>query len=502
MKELKSFFANRSFLFKTRFIFGMIILITVLVFLYLKTIPSGNASYSRTWPRGLATGKGFIYDFKPAERIDANVSLGLRLVAEPVYFSFYSPRGFDTAELTIKYRSHLATATPIIEVGVLRDKLSGQYELQPIENDIVDSYRFSWSRLEDAPGRLILQKEKYYDDASAFENDLKIGSLKECPGGPTACVAAYNYPLDVVFRLPDYSEISPTVINQPLRGAHQFYVYFRPGFWRLAFDFKDLNLDRGQDPITVNVYSGSDKVASQILPDNNPTSDDGRGEDKSLIVSGSAAVSGLYRVEIKVSDDIVISKLSSSSDRISFINKIWPVSGSDRLVLFTDASQIGVSTINPVSLGKISFGDAQFNLDQTYQQVFFSAAAGVNKIILNKDDLVLENSGVFAFSPASLINPGVKKIDRYFAAGDNIKYIVAAYDRPLEDNGVKTARAFLNLKAAEAEDNKYTFLISIPGLDGQIGSDNYLDIEEISLRLKGKNIFTKAMEILRGIFKR
>ncbi len=495
MKKLRSFWEKRSFLFKIRLILGLIIVILTFLFLFLKVVPFGHITYSRTWPRGLASGKGFIYDFKPAERIDASSS-ALRVVADPVYFSLYAPRAFDSAEITVKYRDKLATATPIIEVGALKDKLTGQYELQPLQNDIVDRYRFSWPRLQDSPERLVLQAEKYYDDVSEFNQDLKAGHLKGCPSSPASCVATYNYQFDSEFRLPDYISPVPTVINQPLRGTHQFYVYFKSSSWRLAFNFVDLNLDKEQDPITVNVYSKDKIIATKTMADNNQTPDNGQSEERAITLSGQE-VSGLYRVDLKVSDDIVMSKLESSSDKIAFINKIWPVSGKGSLTLFTDAPYLGVSTINPASLGEISFGGQRFSLDKTYKQFFFPAGNGSNKIVLGKDDLVLENSGVFAFSAASLIDPGAEKVDRYFSASDNIRYIMAAYERPLENNGVKTARAALNLKGAVNEKNKYTFLISVPGLDGSAGAENYLDIQEIRIKLTGKTVFEKIKEIFR-----
>lgn len=496
MKKLKSIWQKWSFLCKLRLILGLIALILVFGFLYLKIVPFGHITYSRTWPRGLASGKGFIYDFKPAERMDAASSSALRLVADPVYFSLAAPRAFNSAEISIKYRDKLATTTPIIEVGVLRDKLTGQYELKPIQNDIIDHYRFSLPRLEDSAERLILQAAKYYDNPADFEKDLRTGNLKGCPGGPVSCVAAYNYPLNFNFRLSDYGAISPTVISQPLRGAHQFYVYFPAGAWRLVFDFVDLNLDKGQDPITVNVYFGDKVIATETLADNNPTPDNGRSEAKKIILSGQKTA-GLCRVEVKVSDDIVMSKLNSSSDKISFINKIWPVSGTGSLILFTDASYINVTTVNPASLGEINFGGKKFNLDKTYKQFSFRGDSGVSKIILKKDDLVLENSGVFALAAANLINPGVKKVDRYFSLSDSIQYIIAAYERPLEDKGLKTARAILDLKNAAREKNKYTFLISIPGLDGVAGAADYLEIKEIEIKLTGKTMFEKVRELFK-----
>ncbi len=493
MKSIKSRYLAQSYQTRVRIVLGLTIILLAGLFVYLKVVPNGTITYHRSWPRGLASGKGFIYDFKPGERLDSG-SEALKIIADPVYFSLYAPRAFDRAEVTIQYRDHLSSTSPVVEVGVLRDKLTGQCDLQPLQNDTVDKYRFSWPRLDDSAGRLILQAEKYYERLTDFEKDLEAGNLKNCPGGITACLATYNYPVATNFRLPDYASIVPTVITQPFRGAHQFYVYFKPGAWRLGFNFVDLNLDAATDPITVTVFSGTEQIATETLKDEQGAVS-GQREEKSLIMSGQKAA-GLYRVEIKVSDDIVMSQLTSSSDKLSFINKVWPVSGSGKLTMFTDAPQLGVSTINPVSLGQISFGGRKFTLDKTYQPFSYRVAAGINKIIIDEDDLVLENSGVFAFSSDGLVNPNTQKVDGNFQLSDNIKYIIAGYERPLEDNGLKTAQAVLNLKAAASDDNKYTFVISIPGLNEIVGTDNYLEIEKISIRLQGKNIFQKIRELL------
>lgn len=494
MADIRSYWKKRTFSSKMRLILGVFGVILVAIFIYLKVVPFGRITYTRTWPRGLASGKGFIYDFKPGERIDTASSSALRIVAEPVYFSLYAPRAFDSAEVTVKYRDRLASSTPIIEIGILSDRLTGRYRLAPLQNDIVDRYRFSWPRLEDKQGRLILQAEKHYDSPAEFDKDLASGNLYGCPSGPISCIATYNYPLDTDFQLPDYSSVSPTVIDQPLRGALQFYFYSKSPSWRLAFKFVDLNLDAADDPIAIEVYKGKELADAKDLSDSR-SAVGGKTEEKDATLSGQGGP-GLYRVEVKASDDIVMSKLTSTSDKISFINKVWPVSGKGKLTLYTDASYVGASTVNPASLGKISFGGRDFDLDKTYKQFSFRNAEGVNKIVLKNDDIILENSGVFSFSESGLIDPAARKIDRYFSPSDRIRYIIADYERPLEDGGLKTARATLDMKGAASEDGKYTFLISIPGLDGAAGAEEYLEIEEISLKLSGKTIFKKIREII------
>lgn len=486
----KPFLTKWPFLFKLRLFLGSFLIIVVLIFLYFKVVPFGRISYEKDWSAKLRSGKGFISDFKPAERLDTTASDSLTVLADPVYFSLFTPRAFDQARVTVKYRDRLGSSTPVIELGVLKDKVSGSYELQPLQNDIVDQLRFSWPRLADDGGRLILQSSRNYSSEADFFKALQSGNLKDCPGGPLSCLAVYNYDLDLEYHLPDYVDVQPVVISQPLRGAHQFYVYFKKEPWRLSFDFVDLNLDKGQDPITVNVFRGNKLVASKSLGDNNPTPDNGRSENKNLTLSGIAETAGVYKVEIKASDDIIIAKTISSSDKLAFINHVWPVSGPGNLTLFTDVPNLQVMTLNPASLGKIDFGGQKFSVDKTDEQFVFSALGGTKALTIKKDDLVLEGNGLFSFSANSLFNPSVKKIDRFFADSGSVRYVLADYERPIESDGIKTSSAVFSLKNISRENGKYTFLISVPGLNGK-DSQGKLEITEIKIDLQGKTLWQK-----------
>ena len=507
---LKPFLTKWSFLFKFRLFLGAVLLILILIFLYLKVVPFGQITYRRDWPRGLATGKGFIYDFKPAERLatstagylsgDQATKDSLIIIAEPIYFSLFTPRAFDHAVMTITYRDHLSSTTPIIEAGVLRDKISNFYDLQPVQNNVLDKLSFSWPRLEDAAGRLILQAEKNYSSVAEFDRDLKDGNLKDCPVGEiSSCVALYNYSLPLNYHLPAGQPLSPLTINQPLRGAHQFYVYFN-GPWTLNFDLADLNLDQAADPITVNVSFNNQVIASQTLPDENQAPTGGQPENRAMALKRNSPA-GVYKVDLKVSDDIVINKIESSSNKLSFINKIWPVSGKGNLILFTDVNNLQAQTSSPASLQTINFAGRPSALSETYKQFDFSAPEGtsaagaVKEIRLAKDDVVLAGNGVFSFSPDSLFDPDFPKIDRYFSPAAGAKYIIADYQTPIIKDGLKTAQVKFNLSDAYRENGKYTFLISVPGLEVSAGADNYLEIKEIKIKLAGKTLGEKIREL-------
>lgn len=498
----KSFYQKWSFLFKLRLFFGIVLLILILTFLYLKVVPFGHVSYTRSYPEFIKSGKGFIYGFSPAERVDLRSGDYPRLTGDPVYFSVFTPRTFDTAKLTIKYRSHLSSVEPIIEAGVLADNIVWSYDLKPLQNKIVDSLKTNWSRLENG-SKVFLQRDKKYSSWSELEADLNRGKLRDCQEGINLCLATYNYNMASYYRQTNLNDSIPLVINTPLRGAHQFYIYLNNQPLHLEFDFVNLRQDKADDPILINLYSVNENnklIGSKYLADNQKelTNLKNESEIKKIIIDEKSLTNGLYKVEIRVRDDTVIKKISSSVDKLVFINKIWPVSSDTPLSLWTDSSYLQAKVYSPASRQTISFSGKSFVLDEPYKQfdLVVDSPQIAREIRLNKDDVILENNGVFAFSKNSLFNPAPKKINRFFKIDDNIKYILADYEAPLDyaEDGFKTKTVSFNTKAAYRENNKYNFMISVPGLDSNASSSDYLEIKEIRLDFEGRTLWQKLFK--------
>lgn len=500
----KSFYRKWSFLFKLRLFFGSVLLILILVFLYLKVVPFGHISYVRSYPETFKSGKGFIYGFTPAERVDLKSGALPRLIGDPVYFSVFTPRTFDTARLTIKYKSHLGAAEPIIEAGVLTDKVVWSYDLKPIQNKILDSLKRTWPRLENG-SQMLLQKDKQYANWAELEADLKKGTLKNCPEGINQCLATYNYNVNSQYREKNPSNSVPLVIDTPLRGAHQLYVYSSNQTLHLEFDFINLRQDKAADPVTVNFYSAGNNqlIDSKYLADdqknlNGPAAASGAGaasETKKIILDEKNLPRGVYKVEIKVRDDTVIKSIASSVDKLVFINKVWPVSAGMPLSLFTDASYLQAKVYSPASRQTINFAGEDFKLEEPYKQFDLKAKnpQAIQEIKLVKDDIILENNGVFAFNKNNLFNPAPYKIDRFFNLSDDLKYVLADYAPPLDyvEEGFKTQTVEFDTKHAYRENHKYSFMISVPGLDSGASSSGYLEIKEIRLDFSGRTLIQK-----------
>jgi len=493
---IKPFWLKWQFLFKFRLILGLILFIFFAVFLYLKIVPFGHISYSRDYTSAWRSGKGFIYGFTPEERVDSKNGEAPRVIGDPVYFSVFSPRTFDKAKITITYRDNLTIDMPIIEAGVLVDNIVWRYDLKPVDNKALDYLMLRWDSTEEN-GHLFLQKEKNYSSIADWEKDLASGQLKDCNDSLANCLAVYNYSPKYNYQISNYQPSLPLAINQPLRGTHQFYLYLKNEPLHLDFSFVDQNLDLKPAPVKVILSSSDGVIETETIDDANLHPGSGQAEEKNLTIDKRSLPAGVYKVEVKITDDMIIKKINSSIGRLSFINKIWPVSGKDGgLTLYTDANYLQVKALNPASLQTISFAGKNFSLSEAYRQFDFKSEDGglAKEIKISKDDLILENNGVFALSAGGIINPSLTKVDRFFSVKTPVKYIVADYDKPSEEEGVKTATVEFNLKDAYREKGKYSFMISVPGLKAEDGIEDNLEIDKINIEFEGRTLWQKIWQ--------
>ena len=486
---------DQPFLFKFRLLwFGAILLIAV-VFLYLKVVPGGQIEYRRDYDSRLRSGQGFIYNFTPAERVDEETGPWPRLVGDPVYFSLFTPRTFSEAELTIVYRDHLTERTPVIEAGVLADNLVWRYDLKPLDNKILDSLADSWNEAIDGSLHLFQQKRNF-NQVGDFLTALKTGVVPDCPSGPTSCLAVYNYNPEFAFRPRDLEQSVPKTVDVPLRGAHAMFLYANGEPFRLEGLFVDLNLDKASDPIQIILSREGKEISRAELSDDNKAGASGVSEEKKLVLDAGTLPPGLYKIDIRISDDVVIKSLRSSSDRFVFAGKLWPVSYGRPLTAYTDAAYLQAKAFGPASVQDLYFDGRKYSLVEPYKQFDFSGDSGnqVKEIKLAQDDVILENGGVFSFSRRNIFDPMLKKVDRFFRLDQAPPYILADYQAPAErEDGLKEAKASFSLVGVYREKGKYNFMISIPGLKTDDGSDDYIEIKEIRVKLRGRSLWQKLL---------
>jgi hypothetical protein len=379
-------------------------------------------------------------------------------------------------------------------LGVLADNIVWRYDVKPVQNKILDSIKKEWLGLENG-SIILLQREKQYDNWVELESDLNKGQLKNCPEGISKCLATYNYSPPVNYEENINKISAPLVIDTPLRGAHQFYVYLNAKSLSLELDFINIYPTETKKPVVVNLYSVTEDnrlISSQSIDNNLSAS---ASVVKKINIDEENLIAGLYKVEIKIKDDTIIKKISSSADKLVFINKIWPVSANLPLSLWTDANYLQAKVYSPASRQTIEFAGKKYVLDNSAEQfdLMADSPSSTQEIKLIKDDVILENNGVFAFSREGLFNPAPINIDRFFKLSEDIKYIIADYEAPLNDteDGFKVKSVEFNMKGVYRENNKVNFMISIPGLKKGATSSDYIEIKEIRLDFNGRSIWQK-----------
>lgn len=494
-------FQNLSFKLRLRLVFTIVFVVILGLFFILKIIPSGSATYSKTWPTSFFAGRGFLLDFKPGIRIDNDVDDYLQIIADPVYFSLDAPRSFDKAKVTIKYQENLSKDLAIIELGLLKQ---GNYELKPLQNKIIDKLSQSWTELIDGD-KIILQRDNNYSSSNDFWKDFNNDNLNNCSAGVLSCVAFYNYPFDSEFKLPPFSSIHGQRISQNLRGEHRLFVYLKKGSWRFNFKFKDINLDNEADPISVNVVYRGSVIDSASLEDDglealNQDFDSINLDNvvsRSLELRGQAEEDGVYIVEIKAGNDIIIEEIESPSDYLAFVNKFWPVYNNSNLNFYINSKNVSFKTFSVSSLGQIYFDGERVDLDKSYESLnvsAISAEASLKEVRLSNSGVLTELNGLIFLDKENFFNPSAKKIDRFFSGDGASSYIVANYSRPSLEDAMKVAIVEFDLQGAMTNSGRYDFVISVPGLTTASGSS--LSIKEIKIEMRGKTLWGKIKEML------
>ena len=467
-----------NWLIKLRIILWGVLLATVFWLFNQAVVPTGKINYFYNFNHP----SHFIGQLTPVERVDLPKNGQQKIINQPIYFSLHTPRRFDRAKLILRYQN--LSQSPIIEAGVLVDKTIWRYELQPLENKIIDQLALVWPTIESKNGEILLQREKKYLTVEDFLNNLPAFEQ----------LATYYYDLKVNYRLPDYQATSQKqAVDCALRGAYQFYTYLKNEKLNFIFTVIDLNQNKDSDEVDLYLSYQDQLLETKHLVDDGINSDQGQVSQPRLInLELDNLPEGVYKIELKASSDIVTKKIETFQNKLAIINKLRLAEGCGKVNLYTDSGQISAQTTNPAKLQKIKAGSKELDLAKTYQQFFLITDSGLKLVELAKDDLLLAGDSLFSFSQESFFNPTIKKIN-YLAdlTEEKINYLITKYQTPLLQDDFKIATAEFDLTKAYRENNKYSFLISIPGLKSTDQQNEAVILKQIKIELQGKSLLEK-----------
>lgn len=465
---------------KFRIFLWLSLVFVVSIFLYLGIVPFGKIKYHLR----IGENNSFISNYSPIERLDGD---GKRVIGDPVYFTLHTPRTFDKAKVIYRYkvaRNDIVDSDVLnIESGVLVDKIIWRYNLIPVKNTLIDQLSKEWDVISEN-NILLLQRNKNYDLISEFLDNLP--NIDK--------IAIYNYKLKTDYLLDDYQNLeSEYKLEYDLRGPYQFYTYIKDEDLSFLFEFQDLNQNKDIDKIDLHLYYDDKLIISKSLDDDGLTEDTGKlSEIRDLKLNVPNLPEGVYKIELRCGDDIVTRRIITEQKKLSFIANVRLMkSGNENLTMYTDSNLLHFKTVNPDSLQNIVINNNPINVSETYRQFDYIVQNGttsVAKLEFEEDGVIIAGNGVFSFNEQAIINPSLKKVDNNLRI-ENTDYIIADYIIPKVEKGWNISEIEIDLKSAYREENKYNFIISIPGL--KIDDGKGVEFSDVWIELEGRTIFDK-----------
>jgi len=455
-----------------RIFLWLILAIILGFFIYFKIAPSGAISYLYNFSRP----SYFIGKLTPAERVKINKT-DAEIKGDPVYFSLTTPRRFEQAKVTVKFKN--TTDFPIMEIGLLNNKDSWSYDLKPLQNKIIDQLSLAWPVAPGENGVRLIEREKKYNTVEQF-----LGNLP-----PRNEIALYNYNLKNKFLLNDYEPgLKDNLIDYKFRGSYQFYTYLKQEELNYVFNFVDLNINSANDPVEIKVYSDGGQIYSADVAD-----EKSGGSERQAVIKIADLPEGIYRFSVIANDDIITKSMASKQSRFVLINKVWLAEGNKaKLTLFTNSRLVNAQTVNPASLGKIKIGDAVLDLKETYKQLSVKTLNRPAKVELPYDDIIISGDGVFSLTENGLFDPRLRNVDGNLDInGEKINYVLTSYQTPVNLDDWQTAALEFDLTKAYQENGKYQFLISVPFFKAEDLNKGKIIIKEIRVDLLGANLEQK-----------
>lgn len=412
------------------------------------------------------------------------------LIGDPVFFFVHPQRAFERATFEIWFQNE---DVPIVEFGGLARKQPEVYDLQPMQNLLID--QSTWFRL-DENGTVLLQRNKQFDSIDAF--------LKNLPSPED--IAVYQTDILPPFRLPAYraSTLERTV-NISLRGRHAFKTYIKDELLSMRFEYMDMNRDEGADPVVVTVFDEQGRpVGSSRLDDDGDVSKLGRSSSlRSINLSLSGLEEGVYKVDFDVSRDIFIRNLKTTQSKLVAMNGIYLADEvgyrepANAVTLYTSAKRMQMQTRHSDGVQTLQIAGKAFQIEEPYRlYTYTSESPGLIDVDVVKGDIELFVDQPIAFSADMFFNPEPNRLQFYTNLDtQGIDYVIATYQSPEKRGDWYVAKMDVDLSRLHFETDEpdlrffrngnWKFVLSLPGSDKR---ESLFRVKNIDIRFEGKEV--------------
>jgi hypothetical protein len=382
-----------------------------------------------------------------------------------------------TFELDVPYE-HIDSAEVTIEYGGDPDELlfgmaagNEPYSYKPVNNRSLN--QLAWDRVEE-DRQTLFQKSGDYETISEFllEPPLPASGEQDYPR-----VAGYYSTVPQPDLGLDPSLINAgTTVDAALRGPHSLYVYVGSEPLRLSFSKKELNWEKGPDPLDVSVIAGTETVWATNVPDDGI--EDGNRQsfmpqDVEFTVEGLQE--GVYRIDLVCGYDVIIEGLESAQGYLSFVGQVYDAdnelygTGPTRPVtIYTEEREVTAWTWHEEAFQTLDAnGELFLELNSTEARFPWGLPPGLNEIHGEKGGFgLMAVGGIFSFSRERYFDPFPLETTAYDEdlLLTDIEYILADYILPTQVGDWLTREISFDLEDVVISDNKLKCALSAPGL--------------------------------------
>jgi hypothetical protein len=429
----------------------------------------------------------------------ASVEGGLRwrLAADSMRFGVSVPRGVQRVRLRLKL---LNENQPVVTVAA-----QGRPEVGVIRQ--VVNYRafneLTWDRVSDA-SQTLWQRRREYPSVQAF--------LKSPPAG--AQVAVMGADPNQLARVADYRPASePTRLPGPIRGRHTLLVYAQDEALDIRLEKQDLNRSDGADTATVRILDPAGRLKGSV-----PLPDDGvvgasslAGRPQPLRITVPDVGTGIARVEIAASDDVLFSNIKSAQPYLAFEGRLflaqgpaYPGGGAFRPVqLLVTGRSVSVQTPHREALQRFRARGRSYALDAQKRVVTVDLPQGETQMDLPRGDILVETDGRIALAPARMVpSATAQRLDPEPSPNlDRFDFILANYV-PRETNGPQTVTLEYEANQLQISGRQFHFVLGAPGIrtsGATLGLDR-LDATLYPEPLRWSKLAGRMTEVVRKFF--
>ena len=384
-----------------------------------------------------------------------------KIIGDPAFFFVHPQRSFQSVEAEISFKN---STVPIVEFGVLADATTNAYTLESLQNLIIDNS--PWSRIE-KDGTILLQRENKFSSLNEFLSALPARQE----------IATYHYGLVEPYRLKDYKPSTvEQAINISLRGTHEFYTYIKSEQLNFVFSYMDMNRQVGADAVDLLVINeGGQPVAEVRDQDDGDTTNEGNPSSlKELTLSADNLPEGIYKIQMKVNEDIFFRSIKTIQQKVTFLNQVWLADevgyqdNGGKIQVWTEGKNLKLATRHATGAQTIMVGKGTVAITEPFVEYSYSPPeVGLVKVSAERrEDLLIKTNGHFAFSEAQYFNPDPVRLtadtdlDRL-----GVNYIITNYKSPQKVGDRWVAKVNLSMNNVYFEDKSWKFVFSLPTVE-------------------------------------